>query len=90
MPNARRALHGFKKASPESGAAVESPASVPLHVDVSRVDWRLLRRQKRILLNIAGSVGTRHEREAIQGVVHLIDHIQDEAARALGEKPVFG
>jgi len=62
-------------------------------VDLSRVDWDLLRRQKAILVNLAATaehVTTRRDREAVEGIIELIDHIQDETAIALGEKAVFG
>jgi len=62
-------------------------------MDLSRVDWDLLRRQKTILVELAASpqrVTTRRDREAIEGVINLLDHIQDETAIALGERTVFG
>lgn len=43
------------------------------------MDWDLLRKQKHILLDIAeGAVVTNEHYEAIEGILNLIDFIQDQ------------
>jgi hypothetical protein len=62
-------------------------------VDLSNVDWRLLRKQKLSLLKavkIRAKTGASESAEHLRGLVHLLDHIQDQAAEALGEEVVFG
>jgi len=62
-------------------------------VDLSGVHWGLLRQQKRILVQLlAGCVSpfTLRYHSMLQGIVHLLDHIQDEAAKSIGENHVFG
>ena len=81
----------IEEANPAETDLTPFPARV--YVDLSRVDWNLLRRQKRVLLGLAASAGkfmTRRERETIHGIIHLVDHIQDEAASTLSEKTIFG
>ena len=63
-------------------------ATIAVDVDVSNVDWKLLRQQKSTLLALCPT--TRREYDAFIGVVHLIDYIQDKAAEQLGEYKVFG
>lgn len=53
-------------------------------VNLGRVDWELLRRQKLALLEGKPDV------DAVDGVIALIDRIQDEAEKQLGEEAVFG
>jgi len=64
-----------------------------ISIDLSQVDWQLLRKQKQTLVDVIhqGSkddppVVTNH----LTGLLHLLDHIQDEAAKVLGEEVVFG
>ena len=57
------------------------------------VDWKLLRRQKTTLVKtIQELVSKKQTREAerLRGILHLLDALQDEAARTLGEGAVFG
>ena len=64
-----------------------------VRVDLSHVNWRLLRRQKLALLNVVNeAVGNGEAAKAnrLRGLVHLLDHIQDRAAETLGERFVFG
>lgn len=57
-------------------------------VDLSKVDWSLLRIQKTQLIDI---VGLEPEAEEMaEGLLHLIDDIQDQAAKQLGEEAIFG
>jgi hypothetical protein len=65
-------------------------------VDLSRTDWKLLRKQKKRLANLE-LVVLDHDKEedqtyfdAIDGVLNWIDDIQDQAAKQLGDKKVFG
>lgn len=53
-------------------------------IDLSAVDWNLLRQQKHALIQ------ARATSEPLAGLVHLLDNIQDQAAKILGEKAVFG
>lgn len=54
------------------------------------VDWDLLREQKGLLLELIGSPVTSKYADAADGIVNLLDFIQDEAAKQLGEEAVFG
>ena len=65
--------------------------------DVCAVDWDLLRSQKERLVEIAAARrtggGESHRSSDIQtldGLISLLDHIQDEASLSLSEKAVFG
>lgn len=57
-------------------------------VNVSNVNWRLLRKQKATLTNIRAK--NIEQWDDIAGILHLLDHIQDHAAKQLGERRVFG
>ena len=47
---------------------------------LQHVDWDLLHQQKQILVSIRAKVpGQSHEFEALSGIIHLLDAIQDEA-----------
>jgi len=62
-------------------------------VDLSNVDWPLLRKQKLTLLKTAQrrtKTRAAESAEHLRGLVHLLDHIQDQAAEILGEEAVFG
>ena len=62
-------------------------------IDLSNVDWSLLRKQKLTLLKTAqrrAKTGASEAAEHLRGLVHLLDHIQDQAAEILGEEAVFG
>jgi len=54
------------------------------------IDWALLRQQKKVLLEVINIV-TPNQAEALTGILHLIDHLQDEAAAnsEIGIKTVF-
>jgi len=54
-------------------------------------DWRFLRTQKETLCKLASaSVLNIDVINDLDGVISLIDHIQDSAAAVLGDKAVFG
>ncbi len=67
-------------------------------VDLSGVDWIMLRKQKEALValslftlkacSILGIVNGGES--AIEGVLGLLDHVQDQAVEILGEEAVFG
>ena len=64
-----------------------------MEVDVGRVDWDLLRKQKETLANLVFSKDhciSSHDQECIEGVMCLLDEIQDSAAKVLGDETVFG
>lgn len=61
--------------------------------DLCGVDWKMLRRQKESLLrviDIANVQVGKKCREDMQGILHLLDCIQDQAAEHIGERAVFG
>ena len=48
---------------------------------LDRVDWALLHRQKRVLLNVLNPLDRNSPvAEALWGLVHLLDALQDDAA----------
>jgi len=62
-------------------------------IDLSNVDWNLLRIQKQSLTNVISTrtgSDSNETTEALSGLLHLLDHIQDQAAEILGEETVFG
>lgn len=54
-----------------------------------KVDWALLRSQKRTLLQV---IETSYDTVAddLTGILHLLDALQDEAAAKYGSDAVFG
>jgi hypothetical protein len=56
-----------------------------------KIDWALLRSQKLTLVQVI-SVSPPTVAEDLTGILHLIDHLQDEAAAnsEIGIKEVFG
>lgn len=61
----------------------------PIIIDVGPVDWALLRTQKNFISQIQGRTKTAEEEKATEGLLSFLDHIQDEAAKVVGEKTVF-
>ncbi len=65
-------------------------------IDLSRTDWKLLRKQKEQLVSLellvldADNKNDQHFIEAIDGLLNWIDDIQDQAAKQLGNKKIFG
>lgn len=59
---------------------------------ISKIDWKLLRKQKSHLVDVlmCNDTLTFKERRAIEGIINLLDSIQDEAALELSDKVVFG
>jgi len=67
------------------------PKNSPCIIDLSKIDWPLLRIQKAFCLGALEEKDIHEtEREMFQGIVHCFDYIQDCAAIMLGEKYVFG
>jgi hypothetical protein len=61
---------------------MEKRKDTEITVDVSGLDWELLREQKEFLLSLKNDYAA--------GLVSLLDTIQDQAAEVLGEWAVFG
>ena len=65
-------------------------------VDLSKTDWKLLRKQKDYLANWCEYIRTGltesfvEHPELLDGVLSWIDDIQDQAAEKVGERKVFG
>lgn len=70
----------------------------PVVVDLTNTDWDALRQQKLSLLEILDDVAppivkARYAlipNHPVVGIIHFLDYIQDEAAKVIGEKAVFG
>jgi predicted ATPase len=58
---------------------------------ISLVDYNLLAKQKSLLMSIREELLSPEQHDALRGVIHLIDAIQDYAVDALGheESEVF-
>ena len=64
-----------------------------ISVDLSNVDWKLLRKQKLTLQAVIGIVSKfRPDIDAgdLSGLLHLLDNIQDQVAEVIGEDAVLG
>ena len=63
-----------------------------LTVSVAKVDWTLLRKQKMTLIEQAMKLSKTDTSTAedLDGIIHLIDDIQDQAETVLGAEEVFG
>lgn len=63
-------------------------------IDADKIDWPLLRKQKRALNQILkkgpGRKTIARSFPHIEGIISILDHIQDRAALVLGEESVFG
>lgn len=71
-----------------------SEGSDLLLIDVGNIDWAMLRAQKETLLQardrlLSGCVESPCA-DALTGLLHLIDHVQDEAVHTIGEQAIFG
>lgn len=58
-------------------------------IDIGEMDWKQLREQKQTLLKVVGT-SIPSEESDLTGILNLVDHIQDEAAKQLSEEEVFG
>ena len=65
-----------------------------LLIDIGRIDWIMLRAQKEVLREARDRLLSRDIEspcgEALSGLLHLIDHVQDQVADSVGEQTVFG
>lgn len=63
----------------------------PIVIETKDINWKLLRRQKVTLLNTYGKLD-HQEQEAMDGIIHLLDAVQDNSVDQCGveEKEVFG
>ena len=64
-----------------------------ISVDLSNVDWKLLRKQKLTLQGVVGIVAKSHpdiNASDLSGLLHLLDSIQDQTAEIIGDSAVFG
>jgi hypothetical protein len=60
-------------------------------IDLGKMDWKMLRGQKTALVVLAGSRKvSATETEALDGIIALLDHIQDRAAEQVGAESIFG
>jgi hypothetical protein len=83
----------MRKAGPNQRDGRRKTTMQHVTIDLSNVDWSLLRKQKLTLLKTAqrrAKMGESEPAEHLRGLVHLLDHIQDQAAETLGEEAVFG
>jgi hypothetical protein len=64
----------------------------PFTLDAAEVDWDLLREQKADLNEalVSGAALTPKAQSSVSGIVELLDYMQDEAEKAIGETAVFG
>jgi hypothetical protein len=66
------------------------PVKYEVEVDI---DFKLLRKQKRVLISLASDKRTSKSRvDALEGIINLLDHMQDAAVEsgAASEHTVFG
>ncbi|GEM_PF-5563253 len=69
-----------------------------MQVDIGAMDWELLRKQKEQLVKITQESGKSNlpltlpteASEAVDGMLNLLDRIQDQAADQIGSMAVFG
>ena len=66
--------------------------SQPFTLDAADIDWDLLRDQKADLNEalVSGAALTPKAQLSVSGIVELLDYMQDEAAKVIGEDAVFG
>lgn len=59
---------------------------------IENIDWNLLREQKELLINVQDKIIIENEKNAIEGILFLIDAMQDYAVDEMGltEVEVFG
>jgi predicted RNA-binding Zn-ribbon protein involved in translation (DUF1610 family) len=55
----------------------------------NEIDWKLLRTQKEVLIQTINYLGSSENQEGLDGLLNLIDSIQDYAADELGIAEVF-
>lgn len=83
---------------PERLAAAPMSRTEPLAIDMSNVDWVLLRQQKLGLIIVSHLLresddmvpDENSDDSTFEGLLSLLDFLQDSAARIIGEEAVFG
>ena len=57
-----------------------------------KIDYPALRRQKHVLMAFQANAAMPYDRQALEGIVEILDHIQDWAVDEAGypEQDVFG
>lgn len=60
-----------------------------VNIDCGSIDWVDLVKQKATLIDLA-CIAEDREGDHIDGILNLIDYIQDVAAETLGDRAVFG
>ena len=66
------------------------PATTPVTVGLDNVDWEQLRDQKAHLTFLSSHSSPVPGKEHLEGILSLLDNLQDQAAEILGEDAVFG
>jgi hypothetical protein len=63
----------------------------PFTLDAADIDWDLLRDQKADLNDalVSGAALTPKAQLSVSGIIELLDYIQDEAEKVIGESVVF-
>lgn len=59
-------------------------------VTIKNVDWELLREQKESLFQELLKMRPGKRRDSLDGIVHFLDHVQDQVAEVIGKDQVFG
>lgn len=61
------------------------------YANLDQVDWEMLRKQKEALLRVINKeVSVEDVEKELNGLIYMLDHIQDEATYAIDEDIVFG
>jgi hypothetical protein len=62
-----------------------------VQITLSNIDWKMLSGQKLIILELISRKNdlTQAEDDVLNGMIHLLDEIQDQAAEQLGSENVF-
>ena len=60
-----------------------------MNVDLGSVDWKMLRKQKITLYTEITGAKSEKVKDDLQGILHLIDNIQDQVAEMYGDDIVF-
>lgn len=67
-------------------------ATETISLDISRIDWAMLKSQKMSLVDTIDSLevlGLSYKRDDLTGILNLIDFLQDKASESIGETRVF-
>ena len=58
---------------------------------VENINWEALRKQKTSLVEVINDDKlTKHQKDDLDGILHLIDGIQDDATMVFTEETIFG